>query len=220
MNKDKFQNFSPFSTMESSATSESLSNHSQDMSVPGRARSKRSRTGVRIWSSRILTPATSSSLESISTNWQPQRGAAAASSFLSFDGPVLSAETEFITTAELPRVNYPFPAKKPTKLCKRKVWHDVPQPRRCSHCLTQRTPQWRAGPMGPKTLCNACGVRFKSGRLFPEYRPAGSPTFLSHQHSNSHRKVLEMRLQKETSEQQQDIPPQDEVIITQQNKNI
>ncbi|KAI4350377.1 hypothetical protein L6164_004837 [Bauhinia variegata] len=51
-----------------------------------------------------------------------------------------------------------------------------PMPRRCTHCLAQRTPQWRAGPLGPKTLCNACGVRYKSGRLLPEYRPAKSPT--------------------------------------------
>lgn len=66
--------------------------------------------------------------------------------------------------------------------------------RRCSHCLSQRTPQWRAGPMGPKTLCNACGVRYKSGRLHPEYRPAKSPTFVSYLHSNSHKKVMEMRM--------------------------
>lgn len=51
--------------------------------------------------------------------------------------------------------------------------------------------------MGPKTLCNACGVRYKSGRLVPEYRPAASPTFMLTQHSNSHRKVLELRRQKE-----------------------
>lgn len=51
--------------------------------------------------------------------------------------------------------------------------------------------------MGPKTLCNACGVRFKSGRLVPEYRPAASPTFVSAKHSNSHRKVLELRRQKD-----------------------
>ncbi|GFZ20956.1 GATA transcription factor 9 [Actinidia rufa] len=57
----------------------------------------------------------------------------------------------------------------------------------------RRTPQWRTGPMGPKTLCNACGVRYKSGRLLPEYRPAKSPTFVSYKHSNSHKKVLEMR---------------------------
>ncbi|KAI5554726.1 hypothetical protein POPTR_019G033000v4 [Populus trichocarpa] len=68
------------------------------------------------------------------------------------------------------------------------------QPRRCTHCLAQRTPQWRAGPSGPKTLCNACGVRYKSGRLLPEYRPAKSPTFVSYLHSNSHKKVMEMRM--------------------------
>ncbi|KAJ0476425.1 putative transcription factor C2C2-GATA family [Helianthus annuus] len=68
------------------------------------------------------------------------------------------------------------------------------QGRKCTHCLSQRTPQWRAGPQGPKTLCNACGVRYKSGRLLPEYRPAKSPTFVSHKHSNSHKKVLEMRM--------------------------
>eukprot|EP00250_Pteridium_aquilinum_P019991 c24657_g1_i2 orf=27-1769(-) len=64
---------------------------------------------------------------------------------------------------------------------------------RCEHCLSQKTPQWREGPGGPKTLCNACGVRYKAGRLFPEYRPAKSPTFLASIHSNSHKKVLEIR---------------------------
>ncbi|KAJ8766001.1 hypothetical protein K2173_020517 [Erythroxylum novogranatense] len=65
--------------------------------------------------------------------------------------------------------------------------------RKCMHCEVTKTPQWRVGPMGPKTLCNACGVRFKSGRLFPEYRPAASPTFSPSLHSNSHKKVLEMQ---------------------------
>lgn len=69
--------------------------------------------------------------------------------------------------------------------------------RKCQHCGAEKTPQWRAGPLGPKTLCNACGVRYKSGRLVPEYRPASSPSFSSELHSNSHRKVLEMRRQKQ-----------------------
>ncbi|KAK4760765.1 hypothetical protein SAY87_005658 [Trapa incisa] len=73
----------------------------------------------------------------------------------------------------------------------------LPEPRRCLHCASEKTPQWRTGPMGPKTLCNACGVRYKSGRLVPEYRPAASPTFVSTKHSNSHRKVMELRRQKE-----------------------
>lgn len=65
--------------------------------------------------------------------------------------------------------------------------------KKCAHCEITKTPQWREGPMGPKTLCNACGVRYRSGRLFPEYRPAASPTFVPALHSNSHRKVIEMR---------------------------
>ena len=31
--------------------------------------------------------------------------------------------------------------------------------KRCAHCNTHTTPLWRNGPDGPKTLCNACGVR-------------------------------------------------------------
>ncbi|KAL3620071.1 hypothetical protein CASFOL_034983 [Castilleja foliolosa] len=75
----------------------------------------------------------------------------------------------------------------------------APSVRRCTHCQVDNTPQWRAGPMGPKTLCNACGVRYKSGRLVPEYRPANSPTFSSALHSNSHRKVVEMRKKKQVA---------------------
>ncbi|CAM8911702.1 unnamed protein product [Rhodiola kirilowii] len=69
--------------------------------------------------------------------------------------------------------------------------------RKCTHCGSEKTPQWRAGPNGPKTLCNACGVRYKSGRLCPEYRPANSPTFVSAVHSNSHRKIVEMKKMKQ-----------------------
>jgi hypothetical protein len=31
----------------------------------------------------------------------------------------------------------------------------------CSQCGATVTPVWRNGPFGPKSLCNACGVRFK-----------------------------------------------------------
>ena len=30
---------------------------------------------------------------------------------------------------------------------------------RCFHCNTRTTAQWRRGPNGPGTLCNACGLR-------------------------------------------------------------
>ncbi|KAK7395565.1 hypothetical protein VNO78_16127 [Psophocarpus tetragonolobus] len=69
--------------------------------------------------------------------------------------------------------------------------------RRCSHCEATETPQWRAGPAGHNTLCNACGIRFKkSGELWPEYRPAISPTFDARKHSNVHKQLLRMRRSK------------------------
>ncbi|KAK6914845.1 Zinc finger, GATA-type [Dillenia turbinata] len=134
-----------------------------DVSVPGKARSKRTRPAPCNWSSGllILSPAVSSS--------EPT-------------GPI----------------------QKPLKATKKCMGMQAGgDGRKCLHCATDKTPQWRTGPMGPKTLCNACGVRYKSGRLVPEYRPAASPTFVSTKHSNSHRKVLELRRQKELQSSQQ-----------------
>ncbi|EEF49936.1 conserved hypothetical protein [Ricinus communis] len=31
----------------------------------------------------------------------------------------------------------------------------------CTDCKTTETPLWRAGPAGPKSLCNACGIRYR-----------------------------------------------------------
>lgn len=36
--------------------------------------------------------------------------------------------------------------------------------RRCTDCQTTRTPCWRGGPAGPRTLCNACGIRQRKKR--------------------------------------------------------
>ncbi|KAL9386248.1 hypothetical protein Peur_019372 [Populus x canadensis] len=35
--------------------------------------------------------------------------------------------------------------------------------KRCSNrsCNTDDTPMWRKGPLGPKTLCNACGIKYR-----------------------------------------------------------
>ncbi|PRQ42352.1 putative transcription factor C2C2-GATA family [Rosa chinensis] len=33
--------------------------------------------------------------------------------------------------------------------------------RSCVDCKVTRTPLWRSGPAGPKTLCNACGIRLR-----------------------------------------------------------
>ncbi|XVE71013.1 hypothetical protein DITRI_Ditri10aG0115800 [Diplodiscus trichospermus] len=154
-----------------------------DMVVPAKARSQRPRAAPCNWASRllVLSPTTSSS------------------------------EAEIVVQVQPPPSN--CPGKKPIKTTSSKK-NDGGEGggfansdgRKCLHCATDKTPQWRTGPMGPKTLCNACGVRYKSGRLVPEYRPAASPTFVLTEHSNSHRKVLELRRQKELERAQQQQP--------------
>uniref|UniRef100_A0A7N0ZVA5 GATA-type domain-containing protein n=1 Tax=Kalanchoe fedtschenkoi TaxID=63787 RepID=A0A7N0ZVA5_KALFE len=39
----------------------------------------------------------------------------------------------------------------------------------CVDCGTSKTPLWRSGPAGPKSLCNACGIKSRKKR-----RPSGS----------------------------------------------
>ncbi|KAL3539021.1 hypothetical protein ACH5RR_002387 [Cinchona calisaya] len=148
--------------------------------VPVKPRSKRSRPNGKVWSG-------STSTESSSTSSSSSYG----SSPFVLSNPVQVQDIEMLSSIEKP------PAKKQKK--KPATDTGLGTSRRCSHCQVQKTPQWRTGPLGSKTLCNACGVRFKSGRLFPEYRPACSPTFSQDVHSNSHRKVLEMRTKKDMS---------------------
>ena len=37
--------------------------------------------------------------------------------------------------------------------------------RKCLNCFCISTPMWRRGPDGTASLCNACGVKFKAGKL-------------------------------------------------------
>lgn len=43
----------------------------------------------------------------------------------------------------------------------------------CANCGKMDSPEWRAGPTGQKTLCNACGLRWaKSQRQASESAPS------------------------------------------------
>nr|GLL19216.1 GATA transcription factor 19-like [Ipomoea trifida] len=53
------------------------------------------------------------------------------------------------------------PSKQPPPSSVHKSAVDTIVPRRCANCDTTSTPLWRNGPRGPKSLCNACGIRFK-----------------------------------------------------------
>jgi hypothetical protein len=72
----------------------------------------------------------------------------------------------------------------------------------CHHRGTEEMPQWRQGPDGPRTLCNACGVRYRAGCLVPEYRPLNNPSFSPELYSNiRRRRVAQMcRRHKESVE--------------------
>ncbi|KAJ8529584.1 hypothetical protein K7X08_036419 [Anisodus acutangulus] len=37
----------------------------------------------------------------------------------------------------------------------------------CSDCKTTKTPLWRSGPSGPKSLCNACGIKYRKKKRSP-----------------------------------------------------
>ncbi|CAD5174643.1 unnamed protein product, partial [Musa acuminata subsp. malaccensis] len=174
---------------------------STEAKVPVKAkRSKRLRsaTATAAWSmSGPLSLADSSSCSSATTTSSASSCSSTSSSspFLIYDPSAVAVDQSFLLYDHPPQPKKQKPKKRGRK--PKTPLSTASGERRCSHCGAQKTPQWRAGPLGAKTLCNACGVRFKSGRLLPEYRPACSPTFVSHKHSNSHRKVLEMRRKKE-----------------------
>ncbi|KAJ4978266.1 hypothetical protein NE237_009046 [Protea cynaroides] len=210
-NKDshRFQTSSPVSVLESSSSCSGGSGStnssgfrtmpalSPETFVPGRARSKRPRPATFNPRPIISLISPTSSI----TDANPFSPSESASEFENYadSHPVKRIHLKPITATDAP----PLKRKKKKKLVplpppSSATDQQHPQPaasvRKCLHCEITKTPQWRAGPLGPKTLCNACGVRFKSGRLFPEYRPAASPTFMASLHSNSHKKVLEMRV--------------------------
>lgn len=40
--------------------------------------------------------------------------------------------------------------------------------KKCGYCSCTTTPMWRRGPHGPSTLCNACGVKWKHGKIMQD----------------------------------------------------
>ncbi|WOL12951.1 hypothetical protein Cni_G21720 [Canna indica] len=150
--------------------------------IPARARSKRRR------------PATFAPRPHVAVPYLPPSSHTTTPSIVATSDPESSGESFPPPPPPPPPKKIKISTNKSSAAAEEDEWGSPPPARKCMHCGIQKTPQWRAGPMGPKTLCNACGVRYKSGRLFPEYRPAASPTFVPSLHSNSHKKVVEMRL--------------------------
>jgi len=53
----------------------------------------------------------------------------------------------------------------------------------CLGCNATSTPEWRRGPMGPRTLCNACGLVYAKLIKKRNRDPRGRSAYLNPQHS-------------------------------------
>jgi hypothetical protein len=99
-------------------------------------------------------------------------------------------------------------ARSPTPPSPPRLRAPAKEKRECEHCGTDETPLWRKGPEGRPTLCNVCGMRFKKGKLLPEYRPSKCPIFDPDLHTNQHRRVLDMaRCREEEARHPTPTPP-------------
>lgn len=84
--------------------------------------------------------------------------------------PTSPKSEESTTEKDNPYVSFPHP-KVRSKRGRPRGWSSndndmlLPMKRRCVECGEEKTPQWRRGPKGPKTLCNACGIRDMRKRL-------------------------------------------------------
>ncbi|KAK9274398.1 hypothetical protein L1049_019212 [Liquidambar formosana] len=61
----------------------------------------------------------------------------------------------------------------------------------CADCNTTKTPLWRGGPRGPKSLCNACGIRQrKARRAMAAAAAAANGTEIDTESSSTKTKVI------------------------------
>jgi len=54
----------------------------------------------------------------------------------------------------------------------------------CSYCGCKTTPIWRRGPEGKSTLCNACGVKWKNGKILTNDPPTNTKMNMNNKHGN------------------------------------
>lgn len=68
----------------------------------------------------------------------------------------------------------------------------------CSDCNTTTTPLWRSGPRGPKSLCNACGIRQRKARRAMAAAATNGTVAMSSSSSSTKTKVLKEKKSRST----------------------
>jgi len=81
--------------------------------------------------------------------------------------PVVHSAEEAEAAAAAYQLWLSAPQSKKARRCmsERLCAHARPQRKGCAACGCMKTAQWRTGPRGPGTLCNACGVKWRSCEL-------------------------------------------------------
>ncbi|TYJ29592.1 hypothetical protein E1A91_A06G078300v1 [Gossypium mustelinum] len=97
-----------------------------------------------------------------STKWMPSK--------LRILRKMMSSHHTDLSKSSSPKIedqklqNQPSPS--PDNSCNSSYNNDINNnpSRVCTDCNTTKTPLWRSGPRGPKSLCNACGIRQRKAR--------------------------------------------------------
>ncbi|KAG0365711.1 hypothetical protein BC939DRAFT_498241 [Gamsiella multidivaricata] len=60
-----------------------------------------------------------------------------------------------------------------------------PHQKQCAYCGSVSTPMWRRGPDGSHNLCNACGVKWRHGKIFIDVQNPTAPSAATAKTSSS-----------------------------------
>ncbi|KAF7727450.1 hypothetical protein EC973_007519 [Apophysomyces ossiformis] len=74
--------------------------------------------------------------------------------------------------------------------------------KKCLYCGSKSTPMWRRGPQGAGTLCNACGVKWKHGKILSDSDAFVAPSSLVKERRRSSKS--EKKRKKSTSSTRKD----------------
>ncbi|CUM63998.1 uncharacterized protein PRCAT00001586001 [Priceomyces carsonii] len=77
---------------------------------------------------------------------------------------------------------FPRSGRASTKVTKQKSKRNRAKSIACKHCAADDTPEWRRGPDGARTLCNACGLFYS--KLVKKFGPSEGEFVLKHRKQN------------------------------------
>jgi len=100
----------------------------------------------------------------------------------------------------------------------------------CHNCKTKDTPEWRRGPLGAKTLCNACGIRWRLSQAEAAKQKKGDPDssppsslglqFLLPQQQSPTQQSQQSQQSQQNTSSQSPVVPQQSMLQQQQMRHL